>query len=455
MSSAVTPHTRSLCFGHVALSLAERVLRVDGQAVALGSRGFDLLQALVLRRDRVVTKHELLDLVWPKLVVEENNLQVQISGLRRVLGQPAIATVPGVGYQFVLPEGAPQVPDLAPPPPSPQPVAGVGGAGGVGNLASARLLVADDNRVNRLLLCRSLELMGHQVASADNGHRALAMLRAQPHDLLLLDLAMPELDGFGVLQALRADASLQHIAVIVTSALGGVPPMARCIEMGADDFLHKPVDPWLLRARVDASLLRKQQRDAQAAALRLAVPGGSAAAGEHADATLLAACLQGLDRARLDPAAKLALLNDWCMLVFDAVQGQGGEVAQFAGDIVLAVFAQPAAAGLAAQDLVALLQQWAEQQGHADIAEIAGHADHADHAVRAADLRTGIGLARGPVLIGTAAAAGRAACACIGAAVTRARALALTCAQGKRPFLADAGVDAALLPGQPGSDRSA
>ena len=220
-------------------------------------------------------------------------------------------------------------------------------------------------------------------------------------------------------------------------------------------LFRSPVDPWLLRARVDASLLRKQQRDAQAAALRLAVPGGSAAAGAHADATLLAACLQGLDRARLDPAAKLALLNDWCMLVFDAVQGQGGEVAQFAGDTVLAVFAQPAAAGLAAQDLVALLQQWAEQQGHADIAEIAGHADHADHAGRAAELRTGIGLARGPVLIGTAAAAGRAACACIGTAVTRAQALAMTCAQGKHPFLADAGVDSALLPGQPGSDRSA
>ena len=99
-------------------------------------------------------------------------------------------------------------------------------------------------------------------------------------------------------------------------------------------------------------------------------------------------------------------------------------MAQFAGDTVLAVFAQPAAAGLAAQDLVALLHQLAEHHRHAEIAEIDGRA-------------------------------GRAACACIGAAVTRARALALTCAQGKRPFLADAGIDAALLPGQPGSDRSA
>ena len=80
---------------------------------------------------------------------------------------------------------------------------------------------------------------------------------------------------------------------------------------------------------------------------------------------------------------------------------------------------------------------------------------HAGARRQAADLCTGIGLARGPVLIGTAAAAGRAACACFGTAVTRAQALAWTCAQGKRPFLADAGIDAAPLPGQPGSDRSA
>ena len=129
-------------------------------------------------------------------------------------------------------------------------------------------------------------------------------------------------------------------------------------------------------------------------------------------------------------------------------------MAQFAGDTVLAVFAHPAAASLAAQDLVALLQQLAEHHRHAEIAEIDGRAGSDGLAGRAADLRTGIGLARGPVLIGTAAAAGRAACACIGTAVTRAQALALTCAQSKGLFLADAGIDSAPLQGQPGSDQS-
>jgi DNA-binding response OmpR family regulator len=225
----------SLVFGHIELRLAERRLLVDGQPVGLGSRGYDLLQTLVSRRDRVVSKDELLDAVWPGLVVEENNLQVQISGLRRVLGAQAIATVAGLGYRFTLAPGTGHTPkeppaDLAPALPGTA-------------VTAADVLVADDNKVNRLLLCRSLELMGHRVSSADNGRQALALLRAQRCDLLLLDLAMPELDGFGLLQLRVGDAALREVAVIVTSALDGVAPVARCIELGADDFLHKPVDP--------------------------------------------------------------------------------------------------------------------------------------------------------------------------------------------------------------------
>ena len=75
---------------------------IDGHSAPLGARAFDVLLALVERRDRTVTKNELLDLVWHGLVVEDNNLQVQISALRKVLGQDAIATIPGRGYRFTL-----------------------------------------------------------------------------------------------------------------------------------------------------------------------------------------------------------------------------------------------------------------------------------------------------------------------------------------------------------------
>ena len=89
-------------FGRVEVRPATRQLLVDGQTAALGARAFDLLLALIERRDRLVTKSELLELVWPGLIVEENNLQVQVSALRKLLGQDAIATVAGRGYRFTL-----------------------------------------------------------------------------------------------------------------------------------------------------------------------------------------------------------------------------------------------------------------------------------------------------------------------------------------------------------------
>ena len=89
-------------FGGFELRTATRQLLVDGKPAPLGARAFDVLLALIERRDRIVGKNELLDLVWPGLVVEENNLQVQISALRKILGQEAIATIPGRGYRFTV-----------------------------------------------------------------------------------------------------------------------------------------------------------------------------------------------------------------------------------------------------------------------------------------------------------------------------------------------------------------
>ncbi len=88
----------------------------------------------------------------------------------------------------------------------------------------ARLLVADDNKVNRLLLARSLELQGHRVASAENGRVALEMLRREAFDLLLLDMEMPEMNGFEVLEHLAADRQLRDLPVIVTCSLEGRDP---------------------------------------------------------------------------------------------------------------------------------------------------------------------------------------------------------------------------------------
>ena len=93
---------RSYRFGTVEVRPAERQLLVEGRPAPVGARAFDVLMALIDHRDRVVTKNELLDMVWPGLVVEENNLQVQVSSLRKLLGAQSVATVPGRGYRFTL-----------------------------------------------------------------------------------------------------------------------------------------------------------------------------------------------------------------------------------------------------------------------------------------------------------------------------------------------------------------
>src|SRR5436190_23855287 len=102
---------RSYRFGAVEVRPSERQLLVEGKPAAVGARAFDVLLALIDHRDRVVTKNELLDMVWPGLVVEENNLQVQVSTLRKLLGTQSVATVPGRGYRFTLvPEGTDSAP---------------------------------------------------------------------------------------------------------------------------------------------------------------------------------------------------------------------------------------------------------------------------------------------------------------------------------------------------------
>lgn len=124
-----------------------------------------------------------------------------------------------------------------------------------------RILVVDDNAGNRDVLSRRLEREGYTVDMAENGLQALAKLEAATFDLVLLDVVMPELDGFAVLQSIRANPRWKEVAVIMISALDEIKSVVRCIEMGAEDYLPKPFDPVLLRARIGAILDRKRLRD--------------------------------------------------------------------------------------------------------------------------------------------------------------------------------------------------
>ena len=123
---------------------------------------------------------------------------------------------------------------------------------------TGQILVVDDNRVNRLKLSLSLEGQGHQVALAEDGQQALDLLKQQTFDVVLLDIVMPGIDGFQVLEKMKADPELRDIPVIVISALDEIDSAVRCIEVGAEDYLPKPFNPVLLRARLHASLQKKK-----------------------------------------------------------------------------------------------------------------------------------------------------------------------------------------------------
>jgi len=126
---------------------------------------------------------------------------------------------------------------------------------------SASILIVDDTEVNRNVLHDLILVLGHTPILAENGFSALAQIRKQPPDLVLLDILMPEMDGYEVLNQMKDDSSLRYIPVIMISAVDEMESVVRCIEKGADDYLIKPFNPTLLKARIGASLDKKHLRD--------------------------------------------------------------------------------------------------------------------------------------------------------------------------------------------------
>jgi adenylate cyclase len=129
------------------------------------------------------------------------------------------------------------------------------------------VLIVDDTEATRELLARRLSREGHHVVEAANGRAALELVSMQNFDLILLDMMMPDLNGYEVLTRLKADVRFRHIPVIVISALDEIDSVVRCIEAGAEDYLSKPFDPVLLRARIGASLEKVRLRESEQAAI--------------------------------------------------------------------------------------------------------------------------------------------------------------------------------------------
>ena len=273
------------------------------------------------------------------------------------------------------------------------------------------VLVVDDNRLNRLKLARGLEQQGYAVNTAENGREALEMLRSTSFELLLLDIMMPEMDGFQVLEEMKSDPDLRDIPVIVISALEEMDSVVKCIEMGAEDHMPKPFDPTLLNARIGASLEKKRLRDEVVEQLNFIrdifgkyvpesiakqiVAGKGILEPTQTTATILYTDIESFTSIAesIPPKQVVQMLNEYFPAVIEPITRYGGVVNQFQGDAMLVTFNIPI------QD-----------------------SQHADHAVNAAleiqellkgttfagvALRTRIGINTGEVIAGNVGAGDR------------------------------------------------
>lgn len=127
-----------------------------------------------------------------------------------------------------------------------------------------QILIVDDNEMNREIMLRHLRRQGYrQIESSDSGLKALDLIAEQNFDLILLDVMMPEMNGYEVLEKIKSKSESQNIPVIMISAMDETESVVRCIELGAEDYLTKPFDPMLLKARVGVCLERKRTADQQ------------------------------------------------------------------------------------------------------------------------------------------------------------------------------------------------
>ena len=131
-----------------------------------------------------------------------------------------------------------------------------------------KILIVDDEPYNVDFLEQELDDLGYDTVSAFDGGQALAQVRAQAPDLVLLDIMMPVMDGFAVLERLKSDTTTRDIPVVIISAVNDLSSIVKGIQLGADDYLPKPFEPVILQARIRSGLDRKLRRDLEIEYLR-------------------------------------------------------------------------------------------------------------------------------------------------------------------------------------------
>ncbi|HYL40399.1 MAG TPA: response regulator [Candidatus Binatus sp.] len=314
-------------------------------------------------------------------------------------------------------------------------------------------LVVDDSPVNRKLLVRLLERLGIESREAAEGRAALAILREAGSEVavVLLDIVMPGLDGYGTLEAIKADDGLRHLPVIMISGVDELDSVVRCIELGATDYLPKPFDPAILEARVRASLASKRLHDLeveyaarqaellatiqsqkeelsrflspQVAALVSSPEGVALLAGHRREATAVFADLRGFTpfSEAAEPEEVLGVLREYHRTMGELIVEHGGTLEHFAGDGMMVFFNDP----ILQDDHVARAVRMAVAMRHR-FAEL-----DAGWRRRGHQLGLGIGIATGFATLGRIGFEGRYDYGMVGQAVIVASRLSSAAAAGQ------------------------
>jgi class 3 adenylate cyclase len=278
-----TPINHILGYGEMLMEDAEdqgkeQLLGDLRQVVEDGKLALAIINGALTPATNEVSEVELRDM-HAALMLPVNHILDRVQRFERELPSADVGKIKtaaqrllSMANEILAPGGQPEAP-AAPKGPEPEilvvPIAldvklpQTGAADKLKLVPHGHILVVDDNETNRDVLSRRLEKEGYHVSSAENGRRALEMVRAASYDLVLLDIMMPEIDGYQVLSQMKADVALRDIPVIMISALDEIKSVVRCIETGAEDYLNKPFDPVLLRARIGACLEKKRLRDEQ------------------------------------------------------------------------------------------------------------------------------------------------------------------------------------------------
>ncbi len=309
-----------------------------------------------------------------------------------------------------------------------------------------RILIVDDEPFNVDYLEQELEDQNYETLAAINGQDALDKIRVEHPDLILLDIMMPIMDGFAVLECIKAEPLTRDIPVIVISANNDLSSVVKGIKMGAEDYLPKPFEPTLLHARISASLEKKSLRDQQRKLLHTfaseavaeqLMANGFSLGGKSMDATIMFTDIRSFTSytEKYGAAEIVELLNDYFAAMFEPISNHMGVVNQIIGDGLMSLFGTLSQNGnhreqavRAALEMLDVLEGFNQKRA----------------AVNKAGIKIGIGIASGTVMAGYAGTQHRATYTCVGDTVNLAARIESHTKVVGSPILIDAETRASL-----------